>query len=150
MNPSPLLLERHFFSKIALDAHLDPPLDRDNVLRCQMEVAQAADNPRRFQVVLKLGLESRLEKRSAYTGEIHAVGFFRVVDDYPDDKIPTLVQTNGSALLYGAIRELVINLTSRGPWPPIVLKSVTFLPVEEKQPAAPKQTVKARIRLKPK
>ena len=55
------------------------------------------------------------------------MGLFRVVDGWPPEKLPLLVEANGAALLYGAIRELLLNLTSRGPWPQQALRSVTFV-----------------------
>ena len=90
-------------------------------------MSRAVETPNRFQVVLRLKLLSPEGKKAAYTGEIHAVGLFKVVDKWPKDKVEQLVEANGSALLYGAIRELLINLTSRGPWPVVVLNSVTFI-----------------------
>jgi preprotein translocase subunit SecB len=57
---------------------------------------------------------------------------FHVVDAWPKAKVKALVEANGAALLYGAIRELVINLTSRGPWPAVVLNAVTFIRPEQK------------------
>ena len=115
-------------------------LDRDNRLSCTLEIGEAEDNPRRFQVTLKIAIQPKPNAQPAYTGEIHAVGFFRVVDQYPPEKCQKLVETNASALLYGAVRELLINLTARGPWPSVVLKSVTFLPLNAAQKTIPEQT----------
>jgi preprotein translocase subunit SecB len=44
----------------------------------------------------------------------------------------TLVEYNGPAVLYGSIRELVMQVTSRGPFPPIVLPTVSFVNPETK------------------
>ena len=127
MNPSPLQLERYFFSKIQIDAHLDADPTVANVLDCEVEIGRAVENSRRFQVVMRLKLRTPEKKQTAYTGEVHAVGFFQVLDGWPEKERSRLVETNGAALLYGAIRETVCNLTGRGPWPAVTLSSMTFL-----------------------
>lgn len=146
MNASPLLLERHFFSKVHLDVHENGDPKVPNDLRCEMEVGQALENPKRFQVLLRLFLTSPADKVSAYTGEIHAVGLFRVDESWPEKKTDMLVQSNGSALLYSAIREMVSNLTARGPWPMVTLRTVTFIP---KEPASDKEGKTSQAKLKP-
>ncbi|MGP8198438.1 MAG: protein-export chaperone SecB [Limisphaerales bacterium] len=135
MNPAPLQLERHFFTKVALDSHPDGQPNVLNHLQCEIEIGQAEDNSRRFQVVLRVKLLSDPEKQTTYTGEIHAVGLFQVVAGWPDNEVNRLVEANGTALLYGAIREMLLNLTARGPWPPVPLTTLTFVPVN-KEPNA--------------
>jgi len=77
-------------------------------------------------VVLRLKISSPPKEEACYTGEIHAVGLFHVMNGWPAEKIQLLVSANGAALLYGAIRELLLNLTARGPWPEVLLNSMTF------------------------
>jgi preprotein translocase subunit SecB len=61
------------------------------------------------------------------------LGVFLVLNGYPEEKIERLVKVNGPSMLYGALREIVKALTSRGPYGAIVLPSPSFyLP----QPAA--------------
>jgi len=45
-----------------------------------------------------------------------------------------VVRTNGPSMLYGVAREMARDLTARGPFPPQVLPSVSFIP---DAPAAP-------------
>lgn len=126
MKPSPLQLERYFFSKIELNAHTDADSKAEHTLQCGVEIGEAVDNPQRFQVTLQLKLLAPEKTRARYTGEFHAVGFFRVVE-WPKEKTMQLVATNGPAMLYSALREMIYTLTARGPWPAVTLKSVTFL-----------------------
>jgi preprotein translocase subunit SecB len=141
MKPSPLQLERHFFTRVLLEAHLDGKREAANHSRCEVEVGQATDNPKRFQLIMRFWLLSPPDKKSKYTGEFHAVGLFRVADAWPKEKEMELVQANGAALLFGAIRELISNLTARGPWPQVTLASVTF--VDSKLEQVSKKTEKA-------
>ena len=127
MNPSPLQLERHFFTRIQLDAKPTGKPEVSNQLSCQVEVGRAADDSKRFQVIVRLKLQSPSHGQACYTGEIDSVGLFRVADRWPEDRMLELVEANGAAVLFGAIRELICNLTARGPWPQISLQTVTFV-----------------------
>ena len=128
MKPSPLQLEQHFFSKISLEAHTDGHIEADHLLNCTISIGQAEGDARRFQVEVRLQLDSPPDKKTTYTGEIWAVGLFRVLEGWPEEKTALLVEANGVALLFGAIRELLLNLTSRGPWPQVRLNAFSFIP----------------------
>ena len=56
-----------------------------------------------------------------YTFRVVMVGFFYVLEGFPDDKVAPLVETNGPAVLYSAVREQSDNdfLTNTPPqqWP---------------------------------
>jgi preprotein translocase subunit SecB len=147
MNPSPLQLERYFFSKIQLDAHADAGAQPGYDLECSVEVGRANDNPRRFQVKLKISLHPPGKTAAQYTGEFEIVGFFQVAKTWPDDQVSRLVEANGPAVLFGALREMIANLTARGPWPQITLHSVTFVSAPSSQPTGkPKARAKTSIR----
>ena len=141
MNPSPLQLERHFFSKVLIEAQPDGKVGAPNLLECQIEVGQAANDPLRYQVTLLLKLLAQGGEKPCYTGEIQAIGLFRVLERWPVEKRRSLVEANGSAVLLGAIRELVCNLTARGPWPMVTINTFTFIQPETKAAttAKPKQ-----------
>lgn len=144
MKPSPLDLERYFFAKVQLEANTEGDPKAENQIQCQVQVGQATGEPMRYQVSLTLKLQAEDGGTPCYTGEFHAVGFFKVSERWPEKQRLQLVETNGAALLYGSLRELVITLTARGPWPPVTLRSVTFLRPDESAPAAPKPASPAR------
>lgn len=137
MKPSALQLERYFFSRIELNAHTDADPRMEPTLQCHVEVGVAVDNPRRFQVTLQLKLLTPEKQAAGYTGEFQVVGFFQVLDGWPPEQILPLVETNGPAMLYGALREMIYTLTARGPWPAVTLKSVTFLKAPDEAGARP-------------
>lgn len=127
MKPSPLQLERHFFTKVHVDAHPDGDAKLKGQVETQVELARAERDPKRYQLTLRLKLGPEGVKKSRYTAEIHVVGVVRVVDDWPSPAVQQLVEANGPALLYGAAREMLCNITARGPWPMHCLDSVTFI-----------------------
>jgi len=140
MKPAPLVLEKHFFTKVLLESHVDGKVADANSLSCKIEMAQSEENDRLFQVTLQLKMENQPDLKSTYTGEIHAVGLFQVVKDWPAENMRQLVQANGLAILFGAIRELVLGLTARGPWPPVLLNTFSFIDLV---PSAPEETTLA-------
>ena len=44
-----------------------------------------------------------------------------------------LPEATGTSILYSAAREYLITVTSRGPWPALVLPTVSFMPPKEKK-----------------
>ncbi len=141
MNPSPLQLERHFFTKIYVDAHPDNDPSAKAELRSEVEVARAAQDPRRYQLTLRLKLLPSTDKKPHYTAEIHVIGLVRVAKTWPEAKDLQLVEANGPALLYGAAREMLCNLTARGPWPMLCLHSVTFVPPKPASSSQPSEAI---------
>lgn len=132
MYPSPLILDKHFFTKVEVNSNIDGQLGAINLLNCHIELGEASDNPKMFQLSLKLKIESPPDKKAPYTGEIEAVGLFRVVENCPAEKAPEIVEAYGSSVLFAAIRELVLTITSRGPWPALLLSTFSFVKPKEK------------------
>jgi preprotein translocase subunit SecB len=70
-------------------------------------------------------------------GEITVGGSFVLSEKFPADKAEAMVSLNAGAILYGAIRELVISLTSQSVHGEFILPTLdarTFLPsTEEKE-----------------
>jgi len=58
-------------------------------------------------------------------GSFEIVGFFAVAPTFEGDP-DRLVQISGTSLLYCAVREMVCNLTARGPWPMLCLPTLNF------------------------
>ena len=136
MKPSPLQLERHFFTKVHVDAHPVGNPDLKAQIQTELDIARAAHDPKRYQLTLRLKLLAPDSKQAHYTAEIHVVGVVRVATGWPESEVQQLVQVNGPALLYGAAREMLCNITARGPWPMLCLHSVSF--VQPKEPARAK------------
>lgn len=123
---SSLTLERHFFTSINLQSNEGAkPGDSFNV-RCNQNVRRATEDDRRFQVTVEVALEPKPDSESVpyYSGGVSVVGFFKVADDF-DDPL-RLVVVSGSSLLYAAARELICNLTARGPHPMVTLPTISF------------------------
>lgn len=130
---SPLQLEQHCLTAVHLESSAEVPNEVINWrVDSTVNVAIHKDNSRKWKVELTIRLLSDNEPKQPYKGSFSFIGFFSVDASYPEEKTPTLVQTNGPSLLYGAIRELCCNLTARGPWPMLLLPTVMFIKGVEK------------------
>jgi preprotein translocase subunit SecB len=139
MKLSPLQLEAYFLTDLNLqaDLHHDPakPIAfREDDLVVETDVQPLPGADRRWQVRLKIQLQPKPQSNSPYTFSLTVVGFIWAAAQLPADKLEPLVRTNGPSMLYGAAREMVRDLTARGPFPPLSLPSVLFL--NQAQPPA--------------
>lgn len=84
------------------------------------------DDKRKWQVLVRVNLVANENSKPHYLGTVECVGIFSVAPDVKDENIERLVMVNGTGLLYGSIRELILTITSRGPWPAINLVTQVF------------------------
>ena len=131
MKIASLQLEWYFISDLHLTANKE--FDRHKVaavnyenLAVEVECIPDKDNPRKWQVTLKLKHQGTADANSPYSFSLELVGFMQVAKTYPDKKVEKLVRTNGPSMLYGVAREVLRDLTARGPHVTIFLPSVSF------------------------
>jgi preprotein translocase subunit SecB len=128
MQRSPLQLEKYFFNKINLVANPKHCGDSGKV-STTVTCAPKKDDERQWLVTLKVTLDNPEDEKATppYTGEFEIMGFFRVDKEYPLDKLLALVHINAPAMLYGSVREMIFNLTARGPHSHVSLPTVSFV-----------------------
>ena len=143
MKNSPLQLRRYFVTELSLTANkeFDPKkeikLGVESLVVAPALLADASD-PRQWQVTLRIQQQPSPEANAPYFSTLEIVGFFRLQDDYPAEKIEWMVQTNATSVLYSAAREILRAAMAQGPYPPVILPTLSFYsPRPEKQPAAP-------------
>ena len=126
MSDSPLLLDRYFFVKTSLEAQSKADLKAINSIETSVELSKAEGKPKDYLISLTVRLLPHEENQPGYLGEFVVMGFFKVHSEYPEDKCDKLVAVNGASILYGVVREMVANLTARGPWPMLTLVATSF------------------------
>jgi preprotein translocase subunit SecB len=153
MSSLPLVVEKHFFTKVMVEANpaYKPEKDGDQLLRIRAEVqgGPRKDDPRRWRLFLTVRTEAPEEEKIPYKINLKCAGFFTVSPEVEEDKIPHLVHANGGAILYSSTREFLLLITGRGPWGAFYLPTTNFLKpprpkkkeslVSEPTPKAPKQ-----------
>ena len=138
---TPLLLEEYFFSHVKVSA--DPGAsgaENNNApeFKTKVDVIKTKEDNGSYQVSLSISSypESE-EKRTAYTVELVAIGFFSVNAEWKDPM--KLLEVTGASILYAAAREFLITITSRGPWGAIMLPTTSFLVMYNKKQESPTQ-----------
>ncbi len=129
MRISDLKLERCFFSKINVEAApAGISHSKKGIFETSTEIVPVKEKEHSWQVTLTVRLASVTgSEPSPYVGELKVVGIFQVAPEYPAEKKDILVSVNGPAVLYGMAREMISNITARGPYPMICLPTVTFI-----------------------
>lgn len=130
----PLELKKYFFPfvQVAADAEYEPT-ESEIELNLEIKTSIEPDESNHiFQVVLEIIAEPEDEKNKIpYSIHLITIGLFTVDEKFPDKE--KLLRVTGASMLYSAAREFIITITSRGPWSPVIIPTVSFLPKKEGQ-----------------
>jgi preprotein translocase subunit SecB len=96
------------------------------------------DDPQDFLVDLEVQIENAEGKPTPYDIDIGILGVFKVLPSLPNERREDLVTVNGASILYGAIREIVLTLTSRFAAGAMTLPGMNF---EDHAPSARREKV---------
>ena len=129
MIPSPLHLEKYFFTKVHVDA-CPNSCEKTGKGLFTVKATCMKHKDAEHKWMVQLEIKQAQDKDNGcpeYSFHIESVGFYDVSDNFPAEKSEQLVRVNGPALLYSAARELIAMLTCRGPFAPVNLPTVTFI-----------------------
>lgn len=134
---SKLLLDNYFVSAISVNANNAFDVNRSmdltvNDLIIDSHAVMIADDVRHWQVVLNVSFNQTTKINSPYSFSVEVVGFFSIVENYPEDLAEWLVKTNASSVLFSVARETLRSSMASGPWKPIILPTVSFYTQETK------------------
>ena len=131
MLKSPLSLESYVFTRIHMDACEDPEClknEADGQFLVNTRCQQHNEEPSRWMVTIGVSVNQKDgEPCPPYLFDIEVVGFFQIAEDYPVEKKAPMVKANAPAVLFGSVREMIANITARGPYPKFYLPTVTFI-----------------------
>lgn len=136
---SAIQLEDHKIFRINLDTRQVTGSNASLEFSHAISTEQNPNEPELWLVRLDVQIKPAPDAEAApYIGEVAMIGIFRLNAEFPADKARKMVWFNGGSILYGAIRELICNITSRGVYGPILLPTVnanSFIPESEEKPA---------------
>jgi preprotein translocase subunit SecB len=133
MKLSPLQLEGYALIDLAYRANQEHKPDAETVYTEQdIEIITTCqrdpkDEQRRI-LTLKLRFQPRVEANSPYYISLELGGALRVSPELQAEDPDTLIKVNGAGLLYGVAREVIRQVTCIGPYPALLIPSVTFRP----------------------
>lgn len=131
MNSAPLQLTEYYLTELNFSANsqFDPqrvgPLNF-NDFQVATEAQSERANIHNWKIVIKLQYQPPADANVPYRFTVEMLGFFLVLDGYPEDKLERLVKVNGPSMLFGALREIVKAVTLRGPYGAVILPSPSF------------------------
>lgn len=123
--PSPIRLVTHALTRLEV-SELPEGGSTEVTVEPFLEIRKNPDSPRQW--LLRLCVEFRGDK--GYSGAAAFEGIFEADETIPEDKVSRLTVVNGASILYGAAREIVATVTSRGRFEPLVLPSLSFAGVD--------------------
>ena len=127
---SPLQLRQHLFTIVNVRAN--PAGKPDGPVQLHQHVVHlpVPGQSNQWQVELYVNSHSGSAKHPfCYEIELHVVGIVEVSGDMEKEKREAIAAVNGLSLLYGAAREMVLNITARAPHGPYCLPSLNFAEV---------------------
>ena len=144
---APLRLDIYFFDSLSIKVNpkgnLNYQLTEDQLV-IDAEYSLNMEDPTKHKVTLIV--RNRPEDPSAtYLFFATVIGIFTISDPADQNSLPHVVVT-GSSMLFGGIREMLLNLTGRGPFPTLLLPTVSsriFIEIFEKQMENQKKTLNA-------
>jgi preprotein translocase subunit SecB len=141
MSLAPIQTRQHWLRKCHLEVNDEAPEGAMSSTRMAIK-HHPTEKEKFWMVTLSLAFAARSEEEHCrFTGEIIFEGFFEVHKDYPKAKTEDLVRMNGGAVLYGAIRELVIGLTARSEYGPMEIPTIDARVFMEKKEAKEEPSV---------
>lgn len=138
MQQSPLNLDHYHFLSVSVNhdenykgskSDLYPDISKAE-LNATISVTNPLDEDKKeFGLRLQLSLKPKKEGGYPYIINISIEGFFTVLKDLKQEGFDreNFVAINGSAVLFGVLREMIMMLTSRFPAGPVMLPTVNFL-----------------------
>jgi preprotein translocase subunit SecB len=108
-----------------------------------VEIGQNKRAESKFRVLLQI--ESDEIDEIPYSFDIQLVGFFSVVGVKPFIGMDVFVSRNAVMLLYSTAREVIASATGRGPFPALILPTLTF-DITEKVRATIKEKAEAEVK----
>ncbi|UJX40397.1 protein-export chaperone SecB [Desulfovibrio sp. JY] len=133
--PPPLRLISHFYTEFRYKANPETsPEKLENGEAYEMDtvtlrggVGDVSEDLLKFQVTLQIS-SPYPEKEKAWDFYLEVVGIFEIAAAYPKDKWESLKTNFAPSMLYGAAREYLCTVTSRGPYAPVYLPTIHIPP----------------------
>ncbi|HZY71851.1 MAG TPA: protein-export chaperone SecB [Edaphobacter sp.] len=139
MKPQPSVIELrsyfvtelHFAANSAFD-----PAKPTSLMSSDLQVESVLEPPvkdrKQWGISLTVRQAVLQDKNVPYEFTIKIWGLFAPTIAIPEERRPQVLLGAGSSVLYGAAREIVRDLTARGPYSPLLLPPVSFAPEAEK------------------
>ena len=133
MKLSPIQLEAYALSDLDYRANQEhktgqPTTYREEDIVVDHSCVHTAEDEQVWLITLSLRVQPRAEANAPYYVSLQLSGLVRALPVLKSDNVELIVRVNGASLLYGVAREVVRQVTSIGPFAPLLIPSVSFRP----------------------
>jgi preprotein translocase subunit SecB len=143
---SPLQLRQHSFTEVSLVAIENGAADAEVTFEQQLQCSSKTDNPLIWRADLQITMSCDKDKPFNYSGCVAIRGIFEIHPGFPENRREELIKVTGASLLYGAVREMILNVTSRSLKGPFLLPTVSFIEAQgDKQQSRPRVKLKKAV-----
>lgn len=137
----PATPEEHVFPivRIAANPSFKPPTAPllDTEAKSEIRISPTPDNPRRFMVDLRVKVLPDDGQNLPYFIDVACLCFITVDEDVPEEAGSEVAATVGHLIMYPAVRELILSITSRQPWGGFSIGFSVLSPNDSAPPTAP-------------
>jgi len=133
MKLSPIQLEAYVLADLSYRANQEhkpdqPTTYREEDIAVDHNCVRTDKDAQVWTATLSLRIQPRAEANAPYYISLQLSGSVRALPELQSDNVELLIRVNGASLLYGVAREVVRQVTSIGPFAPLLIPSVTFRP----------------------
>lgn len=112
------------FENVAVQKSLGAEGKPDVKVQVNLDAQRRGDN--RYEVALKLKVDSKLEENPVFILELDYAGLF-VIQNVPDEQLHPLLMIECPRLIFPFVRRIVGDVTRDGGYPPLNLEMIDFL-----------------------
>lgn len=135
MQPSKMQLENYFAEELSFQVKQDyqpdlenPPVLSPSDLEIEVHLGAIKEDAFRKMCHLTISLKKNLEKSFPYNFKLVMVGFFQMDSSCSDEMVEVLLKNNAPSMLFTAGRELLLLITGRTRFQPLMLPTMAFIP----------------------
>jgi preprotein translocase subunit SecB len=146
---SPLRIEKYNLKELNFQVIQDIELSKEDIEKLEVpeigifaNTEEVSSENRRWKCEIIVKTVEKIN--SPYNFKISLVGFFVVDKNYPPEMVEQLAKFNCPSILYSTAREMLTTTIRRSPFPPVMLPSVMFSPVNTEEKEAKTNKVKGK------
>ena len=118
---SPIQTKKHWI----LSLQFEPSEEASGNENCQLGITlHSRKCEDHWHVRIDVVFGAKQGTQANYMGRVKFEGIFEVHPDFPAEKTESMVCMNGGAILYGAVRELILTLSSRSKHGPFEMPTI--------------------------
>ncbi len=135
MQPSRMQLENYFVEELSFQVRQDYDPVSENLprlsssdLEIEVRLGEIEEDAFKKMCHLTVSLKAKAQKAFPYNFKLAMVGFFQMDSSCTEDLIEVLLKNSAPSMLFTAGREILLLVTGRARFQPLMLPTMAFLP----------------------